>query len=435
MTTASKTKWGTARTVSEAVQRRWDNGTILRALHAQEDEQTGFPMRVRLPGPATADVATSYTEVVAWARDLANAAATGGWHLVTKRSRIPGVGTQDIPVAGVVDTPELGLTILGRSAVAAADRFATALEAATRLDAPGRQLTLARPHDVLAAGADWLLLLAVAEWVLAHPRPAVYPRQIPIPGVHTKLVETHRALLTRLLDAVLPEDAVDATTTSFPRRFGFAFEPRTIRLRGDNGALGIPDGVPHDSAGAAADVVWTAATVAALDPARVGVTELVVVENKVSFLSVPHVPGRLTMWGEGGGAGEMLSWLPWLDRVAVTYWGDIDTHGLVILDRVRAHAPHARSILMDVDTLLAYKQFWGTEPVQNISGAPHLLLHERTLYEELCSGAHGDKVRFEQEFVPYDRVQQVFRATANIGAALGRPDTIGHGEPARGCSE
>jgi hypothetical protein len=100
-------------------------------------------------------------------------------------------------------------------------------------------------------------------------------------------------------------------------------------------------------------------TVAALDPDRGGVTKLVVAENRVSFLSVPHLPRRLTIWGEGGGAGDILSWLAWLDRVAMTYWGDID-HGLVILDRVCAEAPHARSIPMDLDTLLAYKGFWGT---------------------------------------------------------------------------
>jgi hypothetical protein len=42
----------------------------------------------------------------------------------------------------------------------------------------------------------------------------------------------------------------------------------------------------------------------------------------------------------------------------------------------------------------------------------HLLPPERALYEDLCSSAHGDKVRFEQEFVPYDRVQQVLGPAA-----------------------
>lgn len=408
MTGKSTGGWGTAATVTEAVRRKWDNGSILRALHADGDERTGFPMRVRLPGPAKEDIAAHYSDVVAWARDLATAASRDGWRLTTRRSRIPGIGTQDIPAAAVVDTPELAVTLLRSKASAEADRFARAIEGATRLGPSARQLALAKPHDVLAAGDDWPLLLAVAEWVRAHPRPGLYPRQIPVPGVHTKLIETHRALLSRLLDAILPETAVDTATTSFARRFGFASEPRTVRLRGGRTTLGIPAGVPSDPAGAEADVVWTAAALAALDPSEAGVTELVVVENKVSFLAVPHIAGRLTMWGEGGGAGEILSWLPWLDDVSVTYWGDIDTHGLVILDRVRAQAPHARSALMDVDTLLAHKEFWGTEPVQNVTVLEHLTDAERDLYVSLCSGTHGKKIRFEQEFVPYDRVQVAF---------------------------
>jgi hypothetical protein len=34
-------------------------------------------------------------------------------------------------------------------------------------------------------------------------------RQLDIPGVDTKFIEAHRGLLAELLDAVLPEQAVD----------------------------------------------------------------------------------------------------------------------------------------------------------------------------------------------------------------------------------
>ncbi len=37
----------------------------------------------------------------------------------------------------------------------------------------------------------------------------------------------------------------------------------------------------------------------------------------------------------------------WLARCQVYYWGDIDTHGFAILDQLRTHIPHARSLLMD----------------------------------------------------------------------------------------
>lgn len=37
------------------------------------------------------------------------------------------------------------------------------------------------------------------------------------------------------------------------------------------------------------------------------------------------------LWGAGYGADELLAALPWRSVVAVRYWGDIETHGFVIL--------------------------------------------------------------------------------------------------------
>jgi hypothetical protein len=66
---------------------------------------------------------------------------------------------------------------------------------------------------------------------------------------------------------------------------------------------------------------------------------------------------------------EPLGWLAGLDLV---YWGDIDTHGFTILDRLRRLFPHARSMLMDRGTLLAHRTQWVTEP--NPSAGPLNLL-------------------------------------------------------------
>lgn len=52
-------------------------------------------------------------------------------------------------------------------------------------------------------------MLAVLDWFTAHPRPGIYLRQLDIAGVDTKFIETHRGLLTELLDIVLPEETVD----------------------------------------------------------------------------------------------------------------------------------------------------------------------------------------------------------------------------------
>ena len=65
-----------------------------------------------------------------------------------------------------------------------------------------------------------------------------------------------------------------------------------------------------------------------------------------------------------------LGRVPWLRERDVVYWGDIDTHGFVILDRLRGQLPNVRSTLMDLDTLTAH-----AEPVddrsQPVTCRPH----------------------------------------------------------------
>ena len=53
----------------------------------------------------------------------------------------------------------------------------------------------------------------------------------------------------------------------------------------------------------------------------------------------------------GGYAVGLLESLAWLADLDVVYWGDIDTHGFAILDRLRRHFPRLRSVLMDRATL------------------------------------------------------------------------------------
>ncbi|MDX6301695.1 MAG: hypothetical protein QOF53_2909, partial [Nocardioidaceae bacterium] len=63
------------------------------------------------------------------------------------------------------------------------------------------------------------------------------------------------------------------------------------------------------------------------------------------LLSV-DVPRDGIIWGKGFDADRVGS-LPWLVDVDLTYWGDIDTHGFAILDRLRAWLPQTQSTLMD----------------------------------------------------------------------------------------
>nr|WP_274600657.1 DUF3322 domain-containing protein [Halorhodospira neutriphila] len=81
---------------------------------------------------------------------------------------------------------------------------------------------------------EWPQLLAVCAWFRDHPRPGIYLRQLDIPGVDTKFIESRRRLLGELLDLVLPAEAVDTRYTGargFEARYGLRQAPTRVRLR------------------------------------------------------------------------------------------------------------------------------------------------------------------------------------------------------------
>lgn len=109
-----------------------------------------------------------------------------------------------------------------------------------------------------------------------------------------------------------------------------------------------------------------------------------------------------------GYALDHLDAVPWLHRSEVHYWGDIDTHGFAILDRLRHHLPHARSLLMDRETLDAHRDLWGREPQdRRFTGEPsRLTVEEATLYRALRDNELDASVRLEQERIGYGWLQR-----------------------------
>jgi len=91
----------------------------------------------------------------------------------------------------------------------------------------------------------------------------------------------------------------------------------------------------------------------------------------------------------------------------VYYWGDIDTHGFAILDQLRAHISHARSLLMDRATLLAFEDQWGVEEAQTQRDLPRIDADERTLYDDLRDNRIRSALRLEQERIAFGWVEDV----------------------------
>jgi len=222
---------------------------------------------------------------------------------------------------------------------------------------------------------------------------------VDLPGVDSKFIESQRGVLTELLDLCLPVDAIDASatgTTQFCRRYGFRDKPLRIRLRVLDAALALA-GLGEDQ-----DITLTQADFAqlALPLRRVFITE-----NEVNFLAFPPVAGSVVIFGAGYGF-EVLSGAAWLQRCSVYYWGDLDSHGFAILDQLRAHLPHAQSLLMDAPTLHAHRAQWVTEPAPALRPLSRLTESEAALCQQLIVG----QTRLEQERLAFGWVQSALVA-------------------------
>jgi hypothetical protein len=132
------------------------------------------------------------------------------------------------------------------------------------------------------------------------------------------------------------------------------------------------------------------------------VQRVFITENEVNALAFPPVSSAMVVFGGGYGI-ERVGQASWMRSKEVFYWGDIDTHGFSILDRLRAHVPHARSLLMDLETLNAHRSLWGHEdPATRYTGElGRLRGDEQRLFVELRDNIHAKNLRMEQERVRY----------------------------------
>lgn len=383
--------WTTPQALVAQVARLWERGALLRPLLCADEPL--YPLRLTLRGPDANAITDRFDAVRRWVADLAQAPHLRiEWRTVRHRVH----GTQQLPACAWVDTQADALALIGKRRDA--ERFA-ALVQATRSAVPAVLPWLERrPLQALELWAQWPTLLAVVDWVTRHPRPGVYLRQVDLPGVHTKFVEMHRAVLAELLDLALPPDAVRTDCgglAQFAARYGFLDKPVRIRLRVLDPQIALLPGVPCP------DLTLDAPSFAALRPAA---QRVFITENETNFLAFPRCAGAIVVFGAGYG-WDALAQARWLADCRLHYWGDIDTHGFAILDQLRARFAQVSSFLMDQETLMAHRDHWGKEPRQALHDLPRLSHTERALYDALRDNRIQPRLRLEQERVGFGWVE------------------------------
>ncbi len=255
-------------------------------------------------------------------------------------------------------------------------------------------------REIVQVADDLDGLLKVVEYFLAHPRPGLYARELPIP-VDTKFIERNQNILRDWLDIVLPPHTIRADEKHFARRFGLQYADPLILIRFLDDTLREQSGLPWKEL--AVPLHSLAATPLACE-------RVVIVENKINLLTLPALPGTLALGGLGNAVTD-LRYLLWLAEKELWYWGDIDVAGFEILSRLRAIFPHARSILMDGQTIHDWRNALGATVRASSSPPPPGLTSTERLACEICL---NDGLRIEQEQIPQSYVQQAFTTRRNL---------------------
>jgi hypothetical protein len=384
--------WTRPADVLAQLRRRWQAGTFLAAFAVGQPWE---PLGIGIRAPSARELAEHFAEVQAWAAQWEGADRT---LLRVEHRQIGGrlIGSNAVPCRVWMDSYEQLWTLLG---VRPQVRRFTELAAATAVTCPAlTEWMAAHPVRVLGLAEHWPALAATVTWIDQRQRPGMYLRQVDVPGVDTKFIERHRGILAELLDLQLDAGRIDSGVprSDFAGRYLFRVKPEYVRFR-------LPPGSGARLAGSELTELSTrTAEFAAAPP---GITSAYVVENEITYLAFPPAPEAMVIFG-GGYAASVLESLGWLAGLRLIYWGDIDTHGFAILNRLRQRFGHVSSMLMDRATLLEHRSQWVTEPAQLDAALDGLDADEAALYRELLSGAHGPSVRLEQERISFAAIER-----------------------------
>ncbi len=368
--------WTTPRDIEAKVRRRWEDGSLLRA---RAGAMPFAPIEIPVRGPKASEIGDDLVVVREWIAAL-DAGSEGGRRYEIASEPVGGrhIGRNLLPSRVTVSCLHQAWALLGVGRHV--ERFDRILDLTAAAPAV-RTWVLAHPHRALELRDALPSLIAAFSWLDTHRDSGRYVREVSAPGVDTKFTEKHRSVLAAML-------GVSSTSAGFLADLGLRAKPEMVRVR-VSPSLRLP-----------APLTELALRATELRELAITPSSALVVENEITYLSVDVPKDGIVIWGKGFEV-DRVGRLPWLADIPVIYWGDIDTHGFAILDRLRAWLPHTRSALMDQETLLTHRDRWVSEDRPATSSLMRLTPAELDLYTDLVTDRLGPRVRLEQERVDW----------------------------------
>jgi hypothetical protein len=300
---------------------------------------------------------------------------------------------QNVPESISFQSQEDFLLYLDKSA--AADTCISAFKL-IKMEVPElRNWCIQNPLKLIEHNEDWPDIIKVLHYFNSNPRPNKYLRTLPI-QVHSKFIEEHFSIIDELLRILLPANAMNLKESRFENRYYLKTDEQRVRL------LFLDQILADRYFSGCSELDFPISAVARLS---LPIKRVFIMENKqaysniYNFLTLPQQEGTAAIFGKGFSVGA-LSQCSWLNSCQIFYWGDIDTHGLLILNRLRKYYPHVASFLMDRYTLETYKEYWGKGAETPQESLLYLSPEELSLFDFLKK----NNIRLEQEKIRHDDV-------------------------------
>jgi hypothetical protein len=359
--------------IQSRLERRWH-------LTISDPVDGSWPFPVPLGAPPKAALEADFEQARDWARTWEDWAAARQLTLKWDTRLVRGT-TQPMPGHLLIPDIDTAARICGQGWP---ERLA---QARHRLEVARGAFPLAdHPKIIRACDAmtdtDFTLLLEAAQWFSSNTAAGLTPRQVPLPGFHSKWLNGTQ----RLIQALTGKQNLGLIRR--PTRVHFTYLDPGHRAR---------DGRHHESitVGDNAEPLYTPKTV-------------IILENKDTAVYFPPVTDGIAVEGEGSKAPGVIPFIPWIRQCPrVIYWGDIDAKGLCIVNDLRVAGIDAASILMDYATYEAYEQYgaWTDDkgkpvPCSPRRSLPALTPEEHLLYLHLTDPAWARVRRVEQERIP-----------------------------------
>ena len=220
-------------------------------------------------------------------------------------------------------------------------------------------------------------------------------RELPVVA-DTKFVERHLGILAELLPIAAPA-TVGADDSRFETRFGFRTKQPLVRIRFLDSDLTRQYGFALPE------------LAVPLDEFRrfpFSGCNVLVVENEMTFLTLPTLKNTLAIFGAGDAAARLTT-VGWLALCRLFYWGDLDGHGFETLSHLRRSFPGIRSVLMDASCFAEHRIF-------AVPGSATRTLEKLNLTGD--EQAHYDYLVEKQQLLEQERIPNPYSETRLVQA-------------------